>query len=117
MSSEPPESPAETALVIQRPAGLVPLPHGNSPALTEIINRSLVHLCTSQSLATRQREPGEKCEFEIALGVMMRMCWIPPGEFLMGSLLVTICHKLRMTATSGKQRLTVQPARSRTAFP
>ena len=29
--------------------------------------------------------PGEEREFEIAPGVMMRMCWIPPGEFVMGS--------------------------------
>ncbi|MCF7731830.1 MAG: hypothetical protein K9N23_09085 [Akkermansiaceae bacterium] len=40
---KPPTLPAETALVTQRPAGLVTLPHGNSPALSEIINRSLVH--------------------------------------------------------------------------
>ena len=29
--------------------------------------------------------PGEEWEFEIAAGVKLVMCWIPPGEFLMGS--------------------------------
>ena len=33
----------------------------------------------------RPNRPGEEREFEIAPGVMMRMCWIPPGEFVMGS--------------------------------
>jgi formylglycine-generating enzyme required for sulfatase activity len=28
--------------------------------------------------------PGEEREFEIAPGAMMKMCWIPPGDFLMG---------------------------------
>ena len=63
---------------------MVTLPHDGSPALSEMINRSLVHIRTSKSLATRHREPGEECDFEIALGMMMRMCWIPPGEFVMG---------------------------------
>ena len=84
----PPTTPPETGLITQRPAGLATLPPGNSPALSKIFNRSLVHLRTSQSLATRHREPGEECDSEIAPGVMMRMCWIPPGEFLMGSQLV-----------------------------
>jgi formylglycine-generating enzyme required for sulfatase activity len=30
-------------------------------------------------------KPGEEREFEIAPGVTMTMCWIPPGEFVMGS--------------------------------
>ena len=29
--------------------------------------------------------PGEERDFEIAPGVKMTMCWIPPGEFVMGS--------------------------------
>ena len=73
----PPTPPAKTGLILQPGAGLATLPPGNSPALSEIINRSLVHLRTSQSLATRHRQPGEEREFEIAPGVMMRMCWIP----------------------------------------
>jgi hypothetical protein len=88
MPPDPPTPPEQTGLVLQRGAGLATLLPGNSPALSEIINRSLVHLRTSQSLATRHREPGEECEFEIALGVMMRMCWIPAGEFLKESQLL-----------------------------
>jgi len=30
-------------------------------------------------------QPGEEREFEIAPGVKITMCWIPPGEFMMGS--------------------------------
>lgn len=43
------------------------------------------------SMATEAQEflegsrPGEEHEFEIAPGVKMRLCWIPPGEFVMGS--------------------------------
>jgi hypothetical protein len=76
---EHPTPPAETGLIIQRRAGLVTHPPGNSSPLSRFIHRSLVHLCTSQSLATRHRVPGEECDFEIAPGVMMRMCWIPVG--------------------------------------
>ena len=71
MPPDPPTPPEQTGLVLQPGAGLVKLPHGNSPALSEIINRSLVHLRTSQSLAPRHREPGEEREFEIGPGVMM----------------------------------------------
>ena len=53
--------------------------------MSEIINRSLVQIQTSKALAVPQRRAGEECEFEIAPGVKMVMCWIPPGEFLMGS--------------------------------
>ncbi len=38
-----------------------------------------------QVLAVPERRPGEEWEFEIAAGVKLVMCWIPPGEFLMGS--------------------------------
>ena len=87
-SPEPPNPPPETGLITQRPAGLAMLPHNNSPALSEIIHRTLDHIRTSQSLAIRHRKPGEEREFEIAPGVMMRRCWIPEGEFLMESQLV-----------------------------
>ena len=85
MPPEPPKPPDETGLIIQRMTGLVMLPHGRSPALSEMISRSLVHLQTSKALAVPERRGGEECDFEIAPGVMMRMCWIPPGDFLMGS--------------------------------
>ena len=85
MPPEPSKPPAETGLIIQRGAGLMTLPSGGSPALSEMISRSLVHLQTSKALAVPERRPGEECDFEIAPGVMMRMCWIPPGEFFLGS--------------------------------
>ena len=85
MPPDPTKPPEETGLVIQRGAGLVALAAGGSPALSEIINRSLVHIRTSKALSTRQRIAGEECKFEIAPGVKIVMCWIPPGEFLMGS--------------------------------
>jgi hypothetical protein len=104
MPPNPPTPPEQTALILQPGAGLATLPHGNSPALSEIITRSLVHLRTSKSLATRHREPGEECEFEIAPGVIMRMCWIPPGEFHMGSQLVLQWHP-KMDCASVARRL------------
>jgi formylglycine-generating enzyme required for sulfatase activity len=36
-------------------------------------------------MALPEWRPGEEREFEIAPGVKIVMCWIPPGEFLMGS--------------------------------
>jgi len=86
MHPEPPRPPEETALIIRRESGLARLPAGGAPALEEIINRSLVQIRQSTALATPPRIAGEECEFEIVPGVKMVMCWIPPGEFLMGSL-------------------------------
>jgi hypothetical protein len=48
---DPPKPPAQTGLILQPGAGLAPPPNGSSPALSEIINRSLSHLRTSQPLA------------------------------------------------------------------
>ena len=53
--------------------------------MAEIISRSLAHIQTRKSLAVTERRPGEEVESEIAPGVKMVMCWIPPGEFFMGS--------------------------------
>ncbi len=39
----------------------------------------------SGSELVEQLKAGEEREFEIAPGVKIVMCWIPPGEFLMGS--------------------------------
>jgi len=85
MPSEPPKPPEETGLIIRRGSGLAILPNGAPPVLSEIINRSLAHIQTSTSIATPKRIAGEECEFEIASSVKLVMCWIPPGEFLMGS--------------------------------
>lgn len=59
---------------------------GGTPALSEIINRSLVHIQKSKTLTVPVRRAGEECELEIAPGVKIVMCWIPPGAFMMGSL-------------------------------
>ena len=61
MSPEPPTPPQETGLIIKPGADLVALPHGRSPALSETIIRSLVHLRTSKALATLKRRTGEEC--------------------------------------------------------
>jgi Leucine-rich repeat (LRR) protein len=42
-------------LVIQPATGLISLPEGNSPALSEIISRSLAHIQESKALATLHR--------------------------------------------------------------
>lgn len=44
MNPDPPTPPEPTGLVLQRGAGLAPLTNGNSPALSEIITRSLQSL-------------------------------------------------------------------------
>jgi formylglycine-generating enzyme required for sulfatase activity len=38
-----------------------------------------------ETLSVPGSKAGEEREFEIAPGVKIAMCWIPPGEFLMGS--------------------------------
>ncbi len=78
------ETPEESGLIIRPGSGLALLP-GDSPVLSEIINRSLAHIQTSKALAVTERRAGEECEIEITPGVKIVMCWIPPGEFLMGS--------------------------------
>ena len=68
------------------------LPNGDTPVLSEIISRSLAHIQTRKSLAVTERRAGEEREFEIVPGVKMVMCWIPPGEFLMGSPEDEVCR-------------------------
>jgi len=85
MPHEPPTHPKANGLVIRPSTGLIGPPVGSFPALSEIISRSIAHIQTSRALAVSIRQPGEEREFEIAPGVMMVMCWIPPGEYLMGS--------------------------------
>jgi hypothetical protein len=55
MSQEHPITPAEDGLVIRQPTGLVSLPEGGSPALAEIISRSLAHIQTSKALGVLYR--------------------------------------------------------------
>ena len=85
MSPEEFKSVGKNELIIRRESGLTLLPNGESSALAEIISRSLVHIKTNKDLALPERRAGDECEFEIALGVNIVMCWIPLGEFIMGS--------------------------------
>jgi formylglycine-generating enzyme required for sulfatase activity len=85
MTKESHITPAEDALIIRPSTDLISLPEGGSPALSEIISRSLAHIKVSRAQAIPERRAGEDQEFEIAPGVKIVMCWIPPGEFLMGS--------------------------------
>ena len=50
-----PEPPEESGLIIRGNASLAKLPDGGTPALSEILNRSLVHIQTSKILGTRHR--------------------------------------------------------------
>jgi formylglycine-generating enzyme required for sulfatase activity len=85
MNPETPAPSAETGLIIRSGGALVMLPGSGTSAMAEMIGRSLVQIQASKALAAPQRRAGEECEFEIAPGVKLVMCWIPPGEFLMGS--------------------------------
>jgi formylglycine-generating enzyme required for sulfatase activity len=84
-----PSNPNDTGphqnLIIRPSSGLVGLPEGRSAPLEEMILRSLAHLSETAGLIALEPRPGEERDFQIAPGVMMRMCWCPPGEFLMGN--------------------------------
>ena len=81
------ENNSEQNSLIGKPAsGLLNVPPHHTPALCEIIDRSLVHIQTSKRLSAPEWRAGEEQEFEIAPDVWIVMCWIPPGKFLMGSL-------------------------------
>ncbi len=84
MPEEFPIPPAVSGLVIRQSTGLASLREGDSSALSEIISRSLTHIQANRALALPVRRPGEEQEFEIAPGVKIVMCWIPPGDFLKG---------------------------------
>jgi formylglycine-generating enzyme required for sulfatase activity len=85
MHQESQNLPKVNGLIVQPSTGLVTMPDGDSSALSEIINRSLAQIQTNRALAVPKRQAGEERDFEIAPGVSIVMCWIPPGEFLMGS--------------------------------
>jgi len=84
MNPENPEPATKSGLIVRPDNSLAILPVGGTSAMAEMISRSLAHIQTSTALALPQRRAGEECEFEIAPGVKMVMCWIPPGEVLMG---------------------------------
>ncbi len=79
------KSTNHSSLIIRPSTGLVHVPDGGSSALSEMVSRSLAHIQTSTDLMVPERRAGEEQEFEIAPGVKIVMCWIPAGEFLMGS--------------------------------
>lgn len=85
MPQEPSDQSRQSGLIIRRDAELAILPNAASSALNEIISKSLAHIQTCKTLTVPERKGGEEREFEIAPGVKIVMCWIPPGEFLMGS--------------------------------
>jgi len=60
----------------------------------------------TEKLSSPGSKAGEQRDFEIAPGVKITMCWIPPAEFLMGSLAVEEGHQNdetqhRVTLTQG----------------
>ena len=84
-SSNPTDTGTRQNLILRPSSGLVGLPEGQSAPLEEMILRSLDHLSESAGLIALEPLQGEEQDFEIAAGVTMRMCWCPPGEFMMGS--------------------------------
>lgn len=84
-SANPNENGPSQSLILRQSSGLVGLPEGRSAPLEEMILRSLDHLSESAGLIALEPRPGEERDFQIAPGVTMRMCWCPPGKFLMGS--------------------------------
>jgi len=85
MPSKPRKPSEDARLISRREKESASLRQIGMPSLTEIIDRTLGRIQTSKSVASPLRIAGDKCGFEIAPGVIMMMCWIPPGEFLMGS--------------------------------
>lgn len=85
MNSSPPEDQQPRQSLIVRPSsGLIGLPEGRSAPLEEMIQRSLDHLTASASLVVLEPRAGEERDFQIAPAVSIRMCWCPPGTFVMG---------------------------------
>lgn len=60
MSSENSNPPEETGLKLQENSGLVRLPSSGTPVLSEIINRSIIHIHTSKALGLRHRIGGHE---------------------------------------------------------
>jgi formylglycine-generating enzyme required for sulfatase activity len=83
--SNPPDTETRQDLIVHPSSGLVGLPEGRSAPLEEMILRSLAHLSETAGLIAPEPRPGEERDFPIASGVNMRMCWCPPGDFIMGS--------------------------------
>ena len=85
MPEESTDLPENSGLVTSHSAGLLRQQGRFSPALSEIISRSLVQIQSDKRFSASVPRPGTEREIEIAPGVKIVMCWIPPGEFRMGS--------------------------------
>ena len=86
MSSNQSEPDKLHGITVSPSAGLAKHHDGGTSALSEIISRSILHIQTGRALVGPARKAGDEHEFEITHGVKIVMCWIPPGEFLMGKL-------------------------------
>jgi formylglycine-generating enzyme required for sulfatase activity len=92
-SSKNPQATDETGLRIVSDFSLALLGKGASPVLDEMVSRSLAQIQSNRTSGLIQSgselvaplKAGDEREFEIAPGVKIVMCWIPPGDFLMGS--------------------------------
>ncbi|MCX8494865.1 MAG: formylglycine-generating enzyme family protein [Akkermansiaceae bacterium] len=91
--SENLQAAEEAGLRVVCDSSLALLPKGASPAMDEMVSRSLAQIQVNPASGLSQRggemvaprRAGDEREFEIAPGVKIVMCWIPAGEFLMGS--------------------------------
>lgn len=83
----------ETGLRVVSDPSLALLSKGAAPALKEMVSRSLAQIQSNRTSGLIQSgselvaplKAGDERKFEIAPGVKIVMCWIPPGKFLMGS--------------------------------
>jgi formylglycine-generating enzyme required for sulfatase activity len=92
-SSKNQRAAEESGLRIVRDSSLTLLPNEGTPALEEMVSRALAQIRSNPTSGLIQStgelaallKAGDEREFEIAPGVKIVMCWIPPGEFLMGN--------------------------------
>jgi len=78
-------SSEEIKLRPSQDARLINLDSGGSSALSEIITSSLSVICEQKALQMKAPQPGEEREFIITPEIRIIMCWIPAGDFMMGS--------------------------------
>ncbi len=92
-SSKNSQAAEETGLRVLSDTSLALLGKSASPVLDEMVSRSLAQIQSNRTSGLIQSgselvaplKAGDEREFEIAPGVKIVMCWIPPGDFLMGS--------------------------------
>lgn len=88
MPAEPPKSPEIESFLIRPSTGLVSVPNGGSPALSEIINRSLVHIQTSKTLGRLHRIGDHELQWPDyqLVSIWAEQLNVPPAEVLMNLL-------------------------------